>query len=120
LSPLDVMMSDLRFWHKETEILEKGIREKLPPGAGMLQVTDDPSGVVAKFFEARKELRVAAEKAAPYVHPRISPITDPNGGTGGLKDLSKLTDGELDALERISRKIAGSYGDPGGEGEAQG
>ena len=58
----------------------------------------------------------AAEKAAPFVHPRISPVSDT--AAGGIKDLSKLTNKELDDLEHISRKIAGAYGDPGGETKA--
>ena len=55
--------------------------------------------------------------AMPFVHSRLSPVETPSGGP---RDLSKLTNAELDSLERISRKIAGAYGDPSGKTTAQG
>jgi hypothetical protein len=56
-----------------------------------------------------------AKAAAPFVHSRISPMGSSGAAaSGGILDLSKLTDDELDALERISRKIAGAFGDPSG------
>lgn len=57
-----------------------------------------------------------AKAAAPYVHSRFSPAEAPRSAA----DLSKLSDDELDALERISRKIAAAYGHPGGESSAAG
>ena len=112
LSPLDVMMSNLRFWNKEVGTLEKCIRTASgKPDGSILLMERTP--LIESYFDARGSLQVAAEKAAQYVHPRISPVSDTTAG--GIKDLSKLSNAELDALERISRKIAGSYGDPGGK-----
>lgn len=117
LAPLDVMMSNLRFWHKELAILEVGVRAQVPEGSSVLQLSPAPGSdsriILDKYFEAREKLQIAAEKAAPYVHPRLSPVSDVVGA--GMRDLSKLTDAELDALERISRKIAGTYGNTSGE-----
>ena len=107
------MMSSLRFWNNEASILEKEIRARMEnPEASLLQL-DDRTGVIAKYFDARERLQTAAEKAAPYVHSRMSPVSEATGG--GWRDLSRLTDDDLDALERISRKIAESYGDPDGK-----
>jgi hypothetical protein len=50
-----------------------------------------------------------AKAAAPFVHARISPIETPP------RHLSKLTNAELDDLERITRKIANAFGDRSGE-----
>jgi hypothetical protein len=114
LSPLDVMMANLRFWHREKELLEEGILSAAPEGTAISQLEERP--ILKRYFEVREALQMAAEKAAPYVHPRMSPVHDDPGGR--MQDLSRLTDAELDALERLSRKIAGSYGDPGGEDKA--
>jgi hypothetical protein len=57
-----------------------------------------------------------AKSAAPYVHPKFSAITpQAPPGQNGYADLSKLTDDELEAVERISRKLAASFGSAGGE-----
>lgn len=125
LSPLDVMMANMRFWHREVGLLEDSLREHMakeskergePPDPSLLRLTRTP--VVDRFFEAKDRLQDVARETAPYIHPRVSPVAD--GVAGGVRDLTKLTDEELDALERISRKIAGSYGDPGGAAPAKG
>lgn len=118
LSPLDVMMSTLRFWDREVRVLEEGIRANLPKGESLLRI--ERTDVVDRYFKGRDSLLGAAVVAAPYVHPRISPIIPGEGNVGGIQDLSELTDAELDALERISRKIARSYGNPAGEVKAKG
>lgn len=115
ISPLDVLMMNLRFWHNEVSLLDVEIRKKVPQGTSLLMIEKTP--VVERYFEARTVLQKVAIDGAPFVHPRISPVETP---TGGPKDLSNLTDAELDALERISRKIAGAYGNPGGKGPAKG
>ena len=116
LSPLDVMMANMRFWHREVTLMEAGIRKTVPMANGdsLLQVEKTP--LIDRFFEAKDTLQDVARETAPYIHPRVSPVAD--GIAGGARDLTKLTDDELDALERISRKIAGSYGDPGGAAPA--
>lgn len=115
ISPLDVLMMNLRFWHNEVSLLDKEIRLKVPDGTSLLQIESTP--MLERYFKARETLEKVALDGAPFVHPRISPVETP---TGGPKDLSSLTDAELDALERISRKIAGAYGNPGGKGPAKG
>ena len=117
ISPLDVMMANLRFWHQEIGLMEAGIRKTVPMAKGdsLLQVERTP--LIDRFFEAKDTLQDVACETAPYIHPRVSPIA---GDAGGMRDLTKLTDEELDVLERISRKIAGSYGDPGGAAPAKG
>jgi hypothetical protein len=57
-----------------------------------------------------------AKSAAPYVHPKFSAITtQASPGANGYADLSKLTDAELEQVERISRKLSASFGGAGGE-----
>lgn len=56
-----------------------------------------------------------AKAAAPYVHPKFSSITPGPAGGSQAMDLSKLNDDELAQVERISRKLAASFGDTGGE-----
>jgi hypothetical protein len=55
-----------------------------------------------------------AKSAAPYVHPKFLSVTPTN--PNGCADLSKLSDAELEQVERISRKLAASFGGDGGEG----
>lgn len=57
-----------------------------------------------------------AKAAAPYVHPKFSAITPSvPPGQNGYADLSKLTDAELEQVERISRKLSAAFGGAGGE-----
>lgn len=75
----------------------------------MLQVMRD-----GKADKARRD--DMAKAAAPYVHPKFSTVTPPNpNNPNGYADLSKLTDAELEQVERISRKLAASFGGAGGE-----
>ena len=94
-TPLDVMIETMRHFRA------LGAKH---------QTTDE-----AKSAEYLKLAAAVAKDAGPYVHQKLSSI---DASVGGPRDLSKLTDAELDALERISRKIAGSYGNPGGEDPA--
>lgn len=112
-SPLDVLMNEMRFWEKEVGIIENNLRT----GEEAIGADDAISLAVRNtsvYFAARKSLMAAALDAAPYVHPRMSPTTVPDASSASLKDLSNLTDAELDALERISRKVSRAYGSPGG------
>jgi hypothetical protein len=111
-SPLDVLMNEMRFWEREVSIIEAALR------TGDEAIGDDEAISLAErntsaYFEARKSLVTAALDAIPYIHPRMSPVAPDTTG-GGLKDLSKLTDAELDALERISRKVSDAYGSSSG------
>lgn len=75
----------------------------------MLKVMRD-----AKADKARRD--DMAKAAAPYVHPKFSSVTPgPVGAGAQAMDLSKLTDDELAQVERISRKLAASFGGSGGE-----
>lgn len=77
----------------------------------MLQVMRD-----AKADAVRRD--DMAKSAAPYVHPKFSSQTPPNSNNpNGYADLSKLTDDELADVERISRKLASSFGGAGREAE---
>jgi hypothetical protein len=71
--------------------------------------------VMRDAHAAKKRRDDMARAAAPFVHARVSAIDTP---ADGALDLSKLTDDELDALERIARKIAGAFGDPNGTSAA--
>jgi hypothetical protein len=94
LTPLDVMIESMRYLY--------GLAGKHQVGGA------EPDQ--EKFMKFLAEARGAAKDAAPYVHSRMSAT---EAATGGLRDLSKLTEKELDDLERISRKIAGAFGNPG-------
>ena len=124
-SPLDALMDDLRWWKRQRDNLGKQLMRGLGPEDSIFNLKPDPekpdqARMFERYFEARGEVRAAALAVVAYVHPRLSPMAPEAGG--GLKDLSKLTDEELDALERIARKIAGSYGgsEDGGEGGQNG
>lgn len=90
LTPLDIMIETMRHY--------RGMAAKY-------QESDE-----AKSLEYLRMAAVVGKDAAPYVHQRLA-STD--GAGAGMRDLSTLTDTELDALERISRKIAGAYGHTG-------
>lgn len=92
LTPLDVMIEAMRYF--------RGMAAKH-------QDTDE-----GKSAEYLKQAAAVAKDAGPYVHQKLSAV---DASLGGQRDLSKLTDAELDALERISRKIAGTYGNTSGE-----
>jgi hypothetical protein len=96
-TPLDVMIESMRYF--------RGLAAKY-------QTSNE-----AKSVEYLKTSASIAKDAGPYVHSKLSPV-DASGG--GPRDLSKLTDAELDDLERISRKIAGSFGHPSGENTEEG
>jgi hypothetical protein len=96
LTPLDVMIESMRYLY--------GL-------AGKHQLTGETPNE-AKFLEYIKAAREAAKDAAPYIHSKMSSM---DATMGGPRDLSKLTDTELDDLERISRKIAGAFGNTSGE-----
>ena len=85
------------------EVREKAIATGETPLDYMLRVMRDESAT-------KKRRDDMAKAAAPFVHARVSAVA--SDAAGGTVDLSKLSDGELDALERISRKIAGAFGDP--------
>src|ERR1700731_4361912 len=70
LSPLDVMMTNLRWWYREVELLEKGIRAQIPDGESILRV--EKTTVMESYFSARESLQEAAVDTAPYVHSRMS------------------------------------------------
>jgi len=91
-TPLDVMIETMRYF--------RGMAAKH-------QETDEQ-----KCAEYLKMAATVAKDAGPYVHQKLSAV---DASLGGQRDLSKLTDAELDALERISRKIAGTYGNTSGE-----
>jgi hypothetical protein len=60
-----------------------------------------------KAFEARQDW--ASEKAAPFMHHRLSAIEITGEGGGPIHqkvDIRKLSEAELDALERLVRKAA--------------
>lgn len=112
-SPLDVLMNEMRFWEREVGIIERDLRDG-EHGIGSDDAVSLAERNTSVYFEARKSLVKAALDAAPFVHPRMSPTTPDASGATSLKDLSNLTDAELDALERISRKVSGAYGSPSG------
>ena len=96
--------------NKATKEREERVRATgITPLDYMIQVMRD-----AKADKARRD--DMAKAAAPYVHPKFSSITPQvPPGENGYADLSKLTDVELEQVERISRKLAASYGGAGGE-----
>jgi hypothetical protein len=79
-------------------------------------------GVVNDETASKERRDKMAAAAAPFVHARISPDRSyGNGATHEMRvnDLSKLSDEELDQLERIARKLAGAYGDPDLDAQVQ-
>lgn len=96
--------------NKATKEREERVRASgITPLDYMLQVMRD-----TKADKARRD--DMAKAAAPYVHPKFSAITAPVApGQNGYADLSKLTDAELEQVERISRKLSASFGGAGGE-----
>lgn len=107
LVPMDVMMDVMRFYDAETKKLRVEIDKRLPtPETSILQV--DRVGPVKRYLEGLGVLFDCAVKTASYVHPHMASADPP--AKNNLRDLSKLTDKELDDLERITRKISNSYG----------
>lgn len=113
ITPFDVMMRTIRYLDREMNKLEAEIRTKIPDWDTAPQLMYEREGPVGAFFDAMDKILDVSIDAAPYVHPHVRSIDAPAGG--GLKDLSNLTDKEVDDLERITRKLAGSYGGSGGE-----
>jgi hypothetical protein len=70
--PLDVMMSNMRFWHRESQRLE----EKIIELANTANLTPDEKKGAMKalgaFLAARDKAQECARDAAPYVHPRLA------------------------------------------------
>lgn len=84
------------------EIADRATREGITPLEYMLAVLRDP--------KASKERRDwAAEKAAPYMHPRLQAIqhSGPDGGPIETKDVSDLEVGRRLAylLEKAVREV---------------
>lgn len=77
------------------------------------QPTDGNPHADAKKFEGYLEKAMdAASKLAPYQHRRLASLQV----TEVPMDLSRLTDAELDALERLQRKATDAGGDSGRAG----
>lgn len=133
LSPLDVLMTNMRFWHTELAAIEPIVRRMadavkkanvaeakkkgLPyddSPASILEISR--TGVGKNFFDARDKLQDCAIAAARYVHPPMASI-DPPPESDGI-DLSKLSDDELDRYLELSRKVSTHFGDPGGNTKA--
>jgi hypothetical protein len=74
------------------EVREKAIATGETPPDYMLRVMRDESAT-------KKRRDDMAKAAAPFVHARVSPVAAE--AADGTMDLSKLSDAELDALERI-------------------
>lgn len=85
------------------------------PLAYMLRVMRD-----SRAGDERRDKMAAS--AAPYVHARLASV-DHNGTISLAVDLSKLSDEDLEAYERLTEKLAdraaGAGGDQAGEGQAR-
>ncbi|MGO4337854.1 hypothetical protein AB4037_23340 [Labrys sp. KB_33_2] len=105
LSPLEVM-TDLmnhsyRRWKAES-------RKKTP----------DEDALMAK----QKATLEAAEKLAPYLHPKLAAVQHTGKGGGPIQtvDLTKLSDAELAALEPVVAALAAAGAAAGADPEGEG
>jgi hypothetical protein len=81
---------------KTTEVLAKALEQGLTPVEYMLALMRDDAA-------ESKDRQWAAEKAAPYVHPRPSPL--PRAIEIGLPDISTV-DGIKAAIATVTRETA--------------
>ncbi|MEW9304541.1 hypothetical protein [Labrys neptuniae] len=106
LSPLEVMTDLMNHSYKRW----KAEARKRKP---------DEDVLMAK----QKATLEAAEKLAPYIHPKLAAVQHTGKGGGPIPvavDLTKLSDAELTALEPVVAALAAAGGlagaDPEGEG----
>ena len=105
LSPLEVMTDLMNHSYKRW----KAEARKRKP---------DKDVLMAK----QKATLEAAEKLAPYIHPKLAAVQHTGKGGGPIQtvDLTKFSNDDLDRLETILGAVADTGGDPGGEGTPEG
>lgn len=85
LTPLDVMMDNMKFFHttamKLTEHLvnklndEEGLTEDVRELLDELHISDDPANLFVASMRFRKSAQACAVDAAPYLHPKLASVT---------------------------------------------
>ena len=76
LTPLDIMLDNMRFYHHKAEKLLARVES-------MVNCSDkDAVFALAKFGEARMKAQQCAQEAANYVHPRLSAVAVKGIGEG--------------------------------------
>lgn len=87
VSPLDVMVSNMRFFFETSEKLGRRIEKLLGTEGSDL---DEVVNVLKKMTNARMQAQECAVDLAPYLHPKLASVTlknddeeDENGKKGG-------------------------------------
>lgn len=110
----------------------KGARDKKPRRTAARKVAEAASAsgetpleymlrvMRSKNADPRRRDQMATS-AAPYVHARLASV-DHNGTINHVVDLTKLSDEDLDAYERLTEKLAGATPDgaSGADGDQTG
>lgn len=71
ITPLEVMLENMRWWHQEAGFLIKTAEETARQGGVEPAVILD---LLRKIGDARHHAGEAARDAAPYMHPRLASI----------------------------------------------
>lgn len=92
ITPLEVMIENMRWWHQEAGFLIKTAEETARQGGA------EPAAVLdllRKIGSARQHAGDAARDAAPYMHPRLASIEHAGKGGAPLQiQIVKFSDGD--------------------------
>jgi hypothetical protein len=80
-SPLDVMFSNMIFWHRQS----KDLGAKLDAICGKIKNEDDrleAMGLARMFLSARENAQRCAVDCAPYVHAKLQAVQHEHGPAG--------------------------------------
>jgi hypothetical protein len=98
-APLEVMISNMLFWHKRSESIARRIELLSSENVeGSDQAKDEKyDELVRDYVTARENAQKCAVEAAPYCHPRLQSVAlRPDGDTvlEVTMDLAPLREGE--------------------------
>lgn len=89
ISPIEVMLNNMRFWVEKTGAFEEKIMDILTNQELSIEDRKDLIKVLAQFVNARQSAQSCAVDAAPYCHQKLATLTvKPEGNTRNIKDIT--------------------------------
>ena len=86
-TPLDVMITNMMWWHKKAEKLGKQI-EKMVADMNDPEERAEALDTIKSFIHCREHSQKCAVDAAPYVHPRLQAIAVQTNAKRSIDDFS--------------------------------
>lgn len=94
-SPGHIMIKNMLFWNGKVQTLEMAVAKLLQSGPMSPDLRERLVGLLERYNEARDKAMFCAEKAAPYIHPKLASISLQDAPDVEITDIESLTDDKL-------------------------